>query len=135
MEIKKELKVLVVDEEPQYFSALRDCAELCSHVVKVNCDFANSWERATEKIHSQKPSLVLLDLYIPGLPSFELLKECQANSIPVIVISSINSLHIEETARSFGAAGCVDKSEDPEELEEMLLNLSVWAGQDEIATN
>ena len=65
-----------------------------------------------------KPDLLILDLFLPGTSSLDLVRECTAigkkvgRSIPVLVISSLGFKEVVEQAREFGAVDFVLKPVD-----------------------
>jgi len=120
MELKNLVRLLVVDEEPNYFAQLREYAELCRHEFQIECKFADSKERLEEVIKQWSPSVVILDLYAIGIPCFEVLEGCRGRSIPVIATCPAYSHEIEHSALSHGAVAYRPKSDDPEELEQTL---------------
>jgi len=60
-----------------------------------------------EKIKSEKPTIVLLDLVIPETDGFEFLRiiaeDKEVNATPIIVLSNLGSKEDIERARSLGA--------------------------------
>ena len=70
--------------------------------------YAPSGEDALEKIaHDEKPQLILLDIRLPGIDGFEVLRTLKANpdtaKIPVIVFSNFGEDSDVEKARELGA--------------------------------
>ena len=70
--------------------------------------YAPSGEDALEKIaHEEKPRLILLDIRLPGIDGFEVLRQIKANpetaTIPVIVFSNFGEESDLEKARELGA--------------------------------
>lgn len=79
-------------------------------------------EEALEAIYENKFDLFLLDVNVPTLNGFELLKEVrsQGNMTPAIFITSLNSMNsLEEGFES----GCDDYIRKPFELKELLLRV------------
>lgn len=70
--------------------------------------FVASGEEAVEKITSEKPNLIILDLMVPKKDGFAILEEIKKNpsvsSIPVIVLSNLGGNGDQERARSLGAS-------------------------------
>ncbi len=87
----KQVKILVVDDIPLNVLLVKkmltplgfDTIEAEDGVV------------AMEKIAAERPDLVLLDLMMPRMDGFEVLRRLRANdatkSIPVIILSALNS--------------------------------------------
>jgi len=91
-------KLLVVDDEKNIVEALR------AQLVKAGYEVitAHDGEEGLEKFQEEHPDLVLLDLMMPKLNGFEVLKAIRKNStekwIPVVIISAKNDLDtIKET--------------------------------------
>lgn len=65
-------------------------------------------------IQKEKPDLVLLDLTMPKMPGFEVLKNLKADpatkSIPVIILSNLGQDEDKEKGMSLGAADYFVKS-------------------------
>jgi len=82
-------KILVVEDEPILLRALN--VELLSQGFEVIS--AKDGETALKLARDENPSLVLLDLIMPKLNGFEVLKEIKNNDktkeIPVIVLSNL----------------------------------------------
>ena len=106
-------KILVVDDEP-------DVLLLC----RVNLEFegydvieAHDGEEAIRKVVEEKPSLVLLDVMMPGLDGWkvlELLKHNQATQeIPVIMLTAKVREIDQIQGLSEGAADYVTKPFNP----------------------
>jgi len=81
-------KVLIVDDEPFNVDYLQQALEDSNYQLIT----AFNGREALDKIHSEQPDLVLLDLIMPVLDGFAVLAEIKADSllrdIPVIIISS-----------------------------------------------
>jgi len=82
-------KILVVEDEPILLRALN--VELLSQGFEVIS--AKDGETAIKLVNEENPRLVLLDLIMPKLNGFEVLKEIKRNdktkSIPVIILSNL----------------------------------------------
>lgn len=119
-----EVKLLVVDEHSQYCSLIREHAEMYGHALKLVCECVNSGREALEKISTWEPSVVLLDAHLPDINSFEVLDACRNGRATVVVSSDVCSRDIENSARAHGASGYVTKSENPEDIEALLVELA-----------
>lgn len=82
--------ILLVDDEPEIlrlFSRVLSASERGYHVWR-----ANDGQRALDLLRERRPDAVLLDLMLPGLDGFQVLREKNADpalrGIPVIIISS-----------------------------------------------
>ena len=81
-------KVLIVDDEPFNVDYLQQRLEDCDYHLLT----AFNGREALEKIESQQPDLILLDLIMPVLDGFAVLAQVKADpvlrDIPIIIISA-----------------------------------------------
>jgi diguanylate cyclase (GGDEF)-like protein len=75
--------------------------------------FAFTAEEAFAAIEREKPDVVLLDVMLPDVNGFEVLKELKSKaetaSIPVILITALNNFEDEEMGLSLGAVDFITK--------------------------
>ena len=83
-------KVLIVDDEPFNVDYIEQELEDSAYQLLT----ASNGREALDKIHSELPDLVLLDLMMPVLDGFAVLSQLKADphlrDIPVIIISAAN---------------------------------------------
>lgn len=81
-------RILVVDDSPTDLAALRQMLSSDGHEV-LECTEGRD---AIEKVRSERPDCVLMDVVMPGMNGFQatraLSKDPTTTDIPVIVISS-----------------------------------------------
>lgn len=81
---------------------------------------ANTAAQALERISADQPALVFTDLVLPdmgGIDFFEKLRKSQGgNSIPVIFMVPPGDAAAEHRCMAYGAAGCITKPVQAEEL-------------------
>ena len=110
-----EQKVLIVDDEEINREILGNIIE-----SEYKVDFAKDGKEALEKIHDKSAgiSLVLLDILMPELSGFDVLKQLQVegllSEIPVIVLTSEKDSEIESL--KLGAADFLTKPYDRPEV-------------------
>jgi excisionase family DNA binding protein len=106
--------VLVVDDDARLRELLCANLELGGYAVRE----ADGAEQARAAIEDQAPDLVLLDLVMPGVDGWQLLRELQERhgSIPVIMFSGKVDHQRAAEAAERGAQGFVGKPFDPDEL-------------------
>jgi len=79
--------VLVVDDNEDYANALKQQLEREGYKSEV----ANSGEEAMEILKKAKPALIFLDVVMPGMDGFQVVRRLQASEdwkkIPVIIMS------------------------------------------------
>ncbi len=104
-------KIVLADDEQFIAIAYRDGLSRAGYEVTVAHDGAE----ALEKIKEVKPDLVLLDLIMPKMNGFEVLRAVKGDdalkSIPVAILSNLSQVTDEEEARKNGAADFIVKSD------------------------
>src|ERR1700730_8371192 len=78
------MKTLIVDDEPIARRVLREELETVPEVLIVG--EAENGKQALEKIAALKPDLVFLDLQMPVMGGFEVVKKLGGGHLPVVVI-------------------------------------------------
>jgi|GEM_PF-1101300 len=83
-------KILVADNSAEV-------QELCQKFLgeKYNLTFASSGAEAEEKLAAEKPDLIIMDIYIPGVDGLTLAEKFKSDPelghIPIIILSGIMS--------------------------------------------
>lgn len=112
-------RVLVIDDELSYRNAIRRVLFGAGYQL----DFAADGFQAGVKIFSSKPDLITLDLSMPGLDGFEVLKfireQPELAAVRIIVISGLEQAELAK-ARQLGADAVLAK---PFENEQLLLQV------------
>lgn len=120
-------KILLVDDSPFDADFLTRALEACGYQNPIS--YARDGAEALDIIFSDHDAqehigLILLDLKMPKLDGFEVLKVLKATPrlqhIPVIVISSSNLESDRVRADLLGAASYITKPMDPSELIRLL---------------
>lgn len=96
------MKALIVDDEPIARGVLREELELLPEIQVVG-EAANGKE-ALQKIGKLKPDLVFLDLQMPVMSGFEVVRNLSGPALPVVVIVTAFDQHAIEAFE----AGAVD---------------------------
>lgn len=117
---KKKVRLLVVDDQPEYFEFIQEFSEICSHVYDIVCTYADTGEKAFELIRTWEPSIVLVDVHTANLDCFEFLDRCKRGAQPVIAVSNEQSKEIERSVLAKGATAYLPKTENPDEMESLL---------------
>jgi len=93
-------KILVIEDD----KFLRELLERKLQEEGFTVSSANNGEEGLEKIKEEKPELVLLDLILPGIDGFEILKKIRENPelshIPIIVLSNLGQQEDIKRARA-----------------------------------
>jgi len=81
-------KVLIVDDEPFNIEVLEQALDGSEYQVVT----ASNGKEALEKIHSEQPDLILLDLMMPVMDGFQVLAKVKDDpmlrDIPIIIVSA-----------------------------------------------
>jgi excisionase family DNA binding protein len=106
--------VLVVDDDARLREYMRVNLEIEGYSVRE----AETGELALAAIEDQAPDLVLLDVVMPGVDGWQLLRQLEERhgSIPVIMFSGQVDERSAAEAAEHGASGFVGKPFDPQEL-------------------
>ena len=89
----KEIKILMADDEPDVLSVMAKKVALEGFKVVTAADGQEAWE----KIQSEDPDIIILDLSMPKLHGLEVLKNVRSNPPsakwqPVIIVSAHGEL-------------------------------------------
>jgi|SRR5262245_7672089 len=85
------LRVVIVDDEPLARHRIR--VLLKSHPEVAIVGEARNGAEAIETIATQRPDLVLLDVQMPDMDGFEVLKSLDANSLPLVIFVTAYDAH------------------------------------------
>ena len=81
----------------------------------INVVFAHDWKTGIELAKEKKPDIILLDLLMPGIDGFEVLKKLKTDSetkdIKVIILTVIEEKKSMERVKKLGAIDYLIKSE------------------------
>jgi putative two-component system response regulator len=105
--------ILIVDDTPQNIKVLGELLKQDYHIRA-----ANSGERALHAADSDpRPDLILLDVMMPGMNGYEVLRHLRANgntkNIPVIFITAMATAENEEFGLELGAVDYITKPFNP----------------------
>jgi len=119
-------KIIVIEDDPLLLKALN--IELLSNDFEVLS--AKDGEAGLQLIRKEKPDLVLLDLVLPKMHGFEVLKSLKndknTEEIPVIILSNLGQFSDVKKGLDIGAKDYyVKASTDLSELSEKIKKLFV----------
>jgi putative two-component system response regulator len=104
--------ILVVDDTPDNLSVI---SELLKDTYKVKV--ASSGERALKSVRGARPDLILLDIMMPGLSGYDVIRELKADpesrNIPVIFLTAMSAAEDEAKGLELGAADYITKPISP----------------------
>lgn len=108
--------VLIVDDEVNILLSLEFLMQQSGYDVVT----ASDAESALEKIRNQPPSLVLLDISLPGMSGFDLLEilrsEEPTRSLPIIMLTAHGREIEKEKGMALGADDYITKPFSTREL-------------------
>lgn len=110
-------KVLIIEDD----KFLRELLGKKLSNLEYNAILAVDGEEGLEKIKSEKPDIVLLDLILPGINGFEVLektkKDPTVNQIPIIILSNLGQSEDIEKGLKLGAKDFLVKAHfTPQEI-------------------
>lgn len=115
-------RVLVIDDEVSFRKAIRRVLFSAGYQL----DFAADGFQAGVKIMSGKPDLVTLDLSMPGLDGFEVLKfireQPELAAVRILVISGLEQSELDR-AKQLGANAVLAKPFENEQLLQLVQQL------------
>jgi two-component system LytT family response regulator len=120
------IRTLIVDDEPVARRVLRD--ELAAYGDVEIAGEAENGAQALVEIARLQPDLVLLDLQMPGLGGFDVIRQLPAGATPFVIIVTAFDQH---AVRAF-EAGALDyllKPVSPERLEKALGRVRALRGK------
>jgi DNA-binding response OmpR family regulator len=121
------VRVYVVEDDP----LLRNLLSIKLTKSSFPSEFSSNGEGAIEEMKRFKPDTIILDLMLPGISGFDILKNIKADAdlakVPVIVFSNKDGSEDRLKARELGAdcfyvKAMTDLSELVEQIESLVLN-------------
>lgn len=110
-EQEKKRRILVVDDEPKVLRFI----EIALRVRGFEVTSTTSGEEALELAKLAAPDIILLDIIMPGLDGFEVLKKLRSfTQLPVIAFSA--TAEKRDRALLLGANDFINKPFNPDEL-------------------
>ena len=109
----KRFRILIVDDEERILRFLTSKLKASGYEVVT----ASNGREALEQIASQQPELVVLDLLLPKMHGFDVLRELRSfSSVPVIILSALGADAERIKGLRLGADDYVPKPFNPDEL-------------------
>lgn len=112
----EKLSVIIADDHTLFINGL--CSLLQNEPDIHIMEIAVNGREVLSLLQNHTPNLLLLDINMPGLNGFEVLKQVKAiyPKIKVIMLSTYNEEHLIEKAKAGGANGYLFKNAEKSEL-------------------
>ncbi|NND03458.1 MAG: response regulator transcription factor [Acidimicrobiia bacterium] len=108
-------KVLVVEDDP----TLRRLIELCLKQPNREIDLRSNGSDGLEAYRDSAPDVVVLDLVLPGIDGWDVLRELRAESdesVAVVIVTADATAETRDRAVLSGADALITKPFRPDEL-------------------
>jgi len=113
-------KVLLAEDERNVILGVRTCLDAVGYQIEI----VEDGDEALNSIRKERPDLLLLDLLMPKVDGFEVLKEVKGNDetkdIPIIVLTAKAEEEDRQRAMDLGADSYMTKPFKPQELWDLL---------------
>lgn len=103
-------KILVVDDEADFVEMVKLRLQVNNYDVVT----ASNGKEALEKVKSEKPDAVILDILMPGMDGIDVLKKIRQmnKTLPVFMLTAFSNEERFRLANKFDAAGFIVKTND-----------------------
>ncbi|MDJ0807987.1 MAG: EAL domain-containing protein [Gammaproteobacteria bacterium] len=131
----KDATIMMVDDEPLTMEVVKMLLEDAGYR---NFILVEDSTQAVIKIQEQRPDLLLLDVMMPEVSGFDILRELRGledfTHLPIVILTSSSDSDTKLEALDLGATDFLSKPVDPSELALRLRNtLVIKAYQDQLA--
>ncbi|OPL15023.1 MAG: hypothetical protein AVO34_00485 [Firmicutes bacterium ML8_F2] len=113
-------RILLVEDEKNVILGVRTCLDAVGYHV----DIVEDGEAALQYINRESPDLILLDLLLPKVDGFEVLKAVKGDeakkNIPVIILTAKAEEEDKQRAMALGADDYMTKPFKPQVLWDLL---------------
>jgi DNA-binding NarL/FixJ family response regulator len=117
--LRKEVKLLVVDDHSEHFAQLRAAAEEYNAEFSIECRLVSNVEEALHIANAWHPSVVLIDLHVVAT-ALDLLAQIAEIGPSVVATSESRIADMSEKLARYGAVGYVTKADSSEDVESVL---------------
>jgi DNA-binding NtrC family response regulator len=118
--LMEDFKVLVVDDEEDFLKTISERLELRDMKPEV----AMNGEQALKKVEEEEPTVMILDLRMPGMDGLDVLRQVKKAypKTQVIILTGRGTKKDEEQARKLGAFAYLQKPVEMDTLVETVRN-------------
>jgi DNA-binding NarL/FixJ family response regulator len=117
--LRKEVKLLVVDDHSEHFSQLQAAAEEYNAEFQIECKLVSNVEDALQMTGTWHPSVVLIDLHVVAT-ALDLLTQIAEIGPSVVATSESRIAEMPEKVARYGAVGYFTKADSTEDVESVL---------------
>ena len=118
-------RILYADDDLELTRLVEDCLSAEGYEIII----ANDGEEGLEKLITEQPDLVILDVMMPQLNGWEIVRymreKDEYREIPVLMLTGIGPTLNEMTAPLYGANDHLDK---PFEIDDLMTKVSALLG-------
>lgn len=120
----QKLSVIIADDHTLFINGL--CMLLQNEADIEIMNIAANGKEVMSLLHTHTPQLILLDINMPGINGFDVLKKVKAYypKIKVIMLSTYNEEHLIEKAKAEGANGYLFKNAEKAELLQVMRSVA-----------
>jgi two-component system response regulator (stage 0 sporulation protein A) len=115
---KPRQSILIIDDDKEWTDLLR-----LYFVEKYEVQVVNSACEAMETISKQRPNLIIVDLVMPMIDGFGIIRrlnDSEHERIPAILLTGWNNAEVKECAESVGCAAVLSKPIEMKALDETI---------------
>jgi DNA-binding response OmpR family regulator len=109
METTMAIRVLITEDEPNIVESLTFILQRAGYEVSAVLD----GEAAVQRLRSDPPDIMILDIMLPKMNGFEVLKLIKTDpvlkSLPVVILTAKGQAHDRQLAEQIGAEAFVTK--------------------------
>jgi CheY-like chemotaxis protein len=113
-------RILYVEDNPQNMLLVSRILQAEGHEMLEAVDGESGWTMASR----ERPDLIFMDLFLPGMDGFELTRKIKAtpelHHIPIVVLTAYGNPETEEKAEEAGCDGFLHKPADIRQIQAVL---------------
>lgn len=117
--LRKEVKLLVVDDHSEHFAQLQAAADEYNSEFSVELKLVSNVEDALQITNTWQPSVVLIDLHVVAT-ALDLLTQIAEIGPSVVATSERRIAEMPEKVARYGAVGYFTKADSNEDVESVL---------------
>jgi CheY-like chemotaxis protein len=127
METTPNKKVLLIDDDEYICQVVQTCLQMFGNW---QTEIARSGEEGLSSIAAAKPDAILLDMLMPSMDGFAVLKKLQADpqlaDIPVVLLTARVDLTESQKIAQLGVKGAIGKPFHPTKIVNEITKILDW---------